>query len=95
MIDSGFIPTLTQAIEPDVDLLLVEELYASGDFVLWMAAEVGMSKPIRQWDVKHSKRRTQSRRVIDSFSDQQNLLAYGIERRILLKHWPIKNRTVL
>jgi hypothetical protein len=69
MSNDAFIPTLTHATERDIDLLLVEELYSSQDFVLWVAIQAGISKPISQWDVKHSKRRTRSRREIDIFID--------------------------
>lgn len=67
MMDDTYIPTLTHATERDIDLLLVEELYSSQDFVQWMAAHVGITKPIAVWEVKHSKRRTRSRREIDIF----------------------------
>ena len=40
MSDGSFIPTLTHATERDIDLLLVEELYTSRDFVFWMAAQI-------------------------------------------------------
>lgn len=69
MVTSEFIPTLIHATERDVDLLLVEELHASLDFVVWMAAQVGFVAPVASWDVKHSKRRTRSRREIDIFLD--------------------------
>ena len=62
-----FIPTLSHATERDIDLLLVEELYSTRDFVFWMAAQTGFSKGIVSWEVKHSKRRTRSRREIDIF----------------------------
>lgn len=62
-----FIPTLSHATERDIDLMLVEELHASGDFVKWMAARAGLSGQAAAWDVKHSKRRTRSRREIDIF----------------------------
>jgi len=52
MSNDVFIPTLTHATERDIDLLLVEELYSSRDFVLWMAAQAGLAKPISLWDVK-------------------------------------------
>ncbi|NSY16299.1 PD-(D/E)XK nuclease family protein [Neorhizobium sp. AL 9.2.2] len=68
MVDE-FIPTLSHATERDVDLLLVEELYTSLEFTKWMAAQAGISSPIVAWDVKHSKRRTRSRREIDIFID--------------------------
>lgn len=67
MTDDEFIPTLTHATERDIDLLLVEELYAAHDFVVWMAAQCGISGRLVSWDVKHSKRRTRSRREIDIF----------------------------
>lgn len=86
MSHNSFIPTLTHATERDIDLLLVEELYSSRDFVLWMASKVGMTKPIRQWDVKHSKQRTRSRREIDIFVDilhvDQSRTALLIENKI-------------
>jgi hypothetical protein len=72
MNDNDFIPTFTHATERDVDLLLVEELYSSIDFVHWMAMNAGLTKPIWQWDVKHSKRRTRSRREIDIFIEILN-----------------------
>lgn len=62
-----FIPTLTHATERDIDLVLVEELYSSFDFTSWIAVQAGIEKPVARWDVKHSKRRTQSRREIDIF----------------------------
>jgi hypothetical protein len=62
-----FIPTLSHATERDIDLLLVEELHASKGFLIWMAGHVGFGGAIRSWDVKHSKRRTRSRREIDIF----------------------------
>lgn len=62
-----FIPTLSHATERDIDLLIVEELHASHDFVVWMASKVGTTGTIASWDVKHSKRRTRSRREIDIF----------------------------
>jgi hypothetical protein len=73
MNENDFIPTFTHATERDVDLLLVEELYSSIDFVHLMAMNAGLTKPIWQWDVKHSKRRTRSRREIDIFIDILNL----------------------
>ena len=66
-IPDDFIPTLSHATERDIDLLLVEELQSSLDFVVWMASQAGLSKEISSWDVKHSKRRTRSRREIDIF----------------------------
>lgn len=62
-----FIPTLTHATERDIDLMLVEELHACADFVTWMAVQAGLDGRVAAWDVKHSKRRTRSRREIDIF----------------------------
>lgn len=64
-----FIPTLTHATERDIDLLLVEELYASPAFVGWVAARTGLGGAIAASTVLHSKRRTRSRREIDIFVD--------------------------
>lgn len=62
-----WIPTLSHATERDVDLLLVEELYSSLDFLEWMLEQGNLPRDIASWDVKHSKRRTRSRREIDIF----------------------------
>lgn len=67
MIDDEFIPTLSHATERDIDLLLVEELFSSNDFATWIAGHAGISQQIVACDVKHSKRRTRSRREIDIF----------------------------
>lgn len=67
MADDEYIPTLTHATERDIDLVLVEELHASADFLIWMAARAGITGSVALWDVKHSKRRTRSRREIDIF----------------------------
>lgn len=64
-----FIPTLTHATERDIDLILVEELYASPAFVGWMAARAGVRDGVEASTVLHSKRRTRSRREIDIFVD--------------------------
>ncbi|OAH43794.1 hypothetical protein AX777_18435 [Sphingobium yanoikuyae] len=64
-----FILTLTHATERDIDLLLVEELYASPRFVNWMCARAGVPQRIASATVLHSKRRTRSRREIDIFVD--------------------------
>lgn len=64
-----FIPTLTHATERDIDLLLVEELYASPSFAAWMAARGGLGGAIAGSTVLHSKRRTRNRREIDIFVD--------------------------
>lgn len=60
-----FIPTLSHATERDIDLLLVEELTASMDFLGWITAKVGWNAPPKTWRVLHSKRRTRNRREID------------------------------
>ncbi|SHF92166.1 PD-(D/E)XK nuclease superfamily protein [Loktanella atrilutea] len=73
MMSDEFIPTLSHATERDVDLLLVEELFSSLDFTSWMARSVGITTPIVRWDVKHSKRRTRSRREIDIFVEMQHV----------------------
>ncbi|MBC6402293.1 MAG: PD-(D/E)XK nuclease family protein [Hyphomonadaceae bacterium] len=65
----NFIPTLTHATERDIDLVLVQELHASRDFVRWMAAQVNITRGIARWDVRHSQRRTRNRREIDIFVD--------------------------
>lgn len=62
------IPTLSHATERDIDLLLVEELYASPGFVTWIADKAGLP-PVATSAVLHSKRRTRSRREIDIFVD--------------------------
>lgn len=64
-----FIPTLTHATERDIDLLLVEELYASPSFVQWLAGRAGIREAVQTSTVLHSKRRTRSRREIDIFVD--------------------------
>lgn len=69
---ADYIPTLTHATERDIDLLLVEELYANYDFLVWLAAKVDIDGPFHDWDVKHSKRRTQSRREIDIFVEMKD-----------------------
>jgi hypothetical protein len=66
-LDAETIPTLTHATERDVDLLLVEELIASKDFLIWMTAQVGWGSAPTSWEVLHSKRRTRNRREIDIF----------------------------
>lgn len=79
-----FIPTLTHATERDIDLILVEEFQASADFVVWMLAQVGITGPIAKWDVKHSKRRTRSRREIDIFTEID--LADGTRAAVLIEN---------
>lgn len=63
------IHTLTHATERDVDLVLVEELKCSSDFVRWFSAKVtnstGHTIDVIESDVTHSKRRTYNRREID------------------------------
>lgn len=65
------IPTLTHAIERDVDLLLVEELKVSEQFVTWIVNELSSATnvniPFDTWDVKHSRRRIYHRREIDIY----------------------------
>jgi len=65
--DTDIIPTLTHATERDVDLLLVEELIASEEFLVWVAARAGWDETPSTWRVLHSKRRTRNRREIDIF----------------------------
>jgi hypothetical protein len=64
-----YILTLTHATERDVDLLLIEELKCSSDFVRWFANKIasvtGASINFTASDVTHSKRRTYNRREID------------------------------
>ena len=79
-----FIPTLSHATERDIDLLLVEELHASHDFVVWLAARSGLADPIASWDVKHSKRRTRSRREIDIFLELEH--SAGTRSAILIEN---------
>lgn len=69
IVEDEYIPTLSHATERDIDLLLVEELHSSIEFTTWMAGQAGILAPIATWDVKHSKRRTRSRREIDIFVD--------------------------
>lgn len=61
--------TLTHATERDVDLLLIEELKCSRDFVAWFCAFVGQrlgaSIFYENSSVAHSKRRIHNRREID------------------------------
>ena len=60
------IPTLTHATERDIDLLLVEELACSPDFVGWLLAEAtGLHLKIHSSEVLHSTRRMFNRREID------------------------------
>lgn len=64
---NDFIPTFTHATERDIDVLLVEELKASEDFLNWVLHKVGWEKPIVSYNVLHSKRRTRNRREIDIY----------------------------
>ncbi len=63
------IATLTHATERDVDLLLVEELKCSTEFVRWfcgkLEAHLGELIRIDDSEVTHSRRRTYNRREID------------------------------
>ncbi|WP_422055199.1 PD-(D/E)XK nuclease family protein [Sphingomonas sp.] len=79
-----FIPTLTHATERDIDLMLVEELYASPAFIGWLAARGGASGTIKTSTVLHSKRRTRSRREIDIFVDL--LLTDGGKAALLIEN---------
>lgn len=63
MSDDTFL-TLTHATERDVDLLLIEELQCSTEFVRWLVGRVS-SDPFERSSVAHSKRRTHNRREID------------------------------
>jgi hypothetical protein len=56
--------TLTHATERDVDLLLIEELQCSTEFVKWLMDRVS-SDVIERSSVAHSKRRIHNRREID------------------------------
>lgn len=62
-----YIPTLSHATERDIDLLLVEELFASSNFVSWMLGRAKLPSQVCSWKVLHSKRRTRSRREIDIY----------------------------
>ena len=79
-----FIPTLTHATERDIDLLLVEELYASPGFVAWVAARGRVDGAVEVSTVLHSKRRTRSRREIDIFVDLR--LSNGATAALLIEN---------
>ncbi len=75
--------TLTHATERDVDLLLVEELKCSAEFMRWIAdkvsKKVGGVINVTTSGVTHSRRRTYNRREIDicvSMSDLEGLSTY-------------------
>lgn len=70
-----FIPTLTHATERDIDLLLVEELFASPHFVGWLLGKSGLPNEVTSSTVLHSKRRTRSRREIDIFVEAVDRVA--------------------
>jgi hypothetical protein len=76
--------TLTHATERDVDLLLVEELKCSPDFVAWFVGRVGVTleTPLlwKGSSVAHSKRRLHNRREIDITLQLES----GIGRTIVL-----------
>lgn len=60
------VPTLTHATERDIDLLLVEELACSSDFVAWLLGEATGKRPsVQSSEVLHSTRRMFNRREID------------------------------
>jgi len=63
MRDENFL-TLTHATERDVDLLLIEELQCSTDFVKWLVQQVS-DDVFEKSSVAHSKRRIHNRREID------------------------------
>jgi hypothetical protein len=69
MATNEYIPTLTHATERDIDLLLVEEIYSNRNFLEWLTNLAGININIESWQVKHSQRRTQSRREMDIFID--------------------------
>lgn len=81
-----FIPTLTHATERDIDLLLVEEFYASPSFVAWVCKKVGLLNQVASSSVLHSKRRTRSRREIDIFVEVAfkcgDMLALLVENKL-------------
>ncbi|MBB3982840.1 hypothetical protein GGR44_002520 [Sphingobium fontiphilum] len=79
-----FIPTLTHATERDIDLLIVEELYASDHFVGWIAQRAGIQGKISSSVVLHSKRRTRNRREIDIFCELK--INDGSEAAILIEN---------
>lgn len=64
MVNSENLLTPTHATERDVDLLLVEELACSAEFVAWIFRRVS-SGDVRSSSVAHSKRRIYNRREID------------------------------
>jgi len=63
MSDDTFL-TLTHATERDIDLLLIEELQCSPEFVKWLVGHV-TSTVFERSSVAHSKRRIHNRREID------------------------------
>ncbi|NLR99916.1 hypothetical protein HGP17_24095 [Rhizobium sp. P38BS-XIX] len=56
--------TLTHATERDIDLLLIEELQCSTEFVKWLVGRVS-NDVVERSSVAHSKRRIHNRREID------------------------------
>ncbi len=61
-----FIPVLTHATERDIDLLLVEELFCSPNFVAWLLNRaLGGKITVEKSEVLHSARRMHNRREID------------------------------
>ncbi|NML10805.1 PD-(D/E)XK nuclease family protein [Sphingobium sp. AR-3-1] len=79
-----FVPTLTHATERDIDLLLVEELFASPDFVAWLLVRAGLPVQVGRSTVLHSKRRTRSRREIDIFVEAKT--ASGEDIALLIEN---------
>ncbi len=62
----SYIPVLTHAMERDIDLLLVEELACSPEFVLWLLRQAtGRDHRLVDSEVLHSSRRMFNRREID------------------------------
>jgi hypothetical protein len=90
-----FIPTLTHAIERDIDLLLVEELKCDFEFVDWVISQLPVkSHSFSSVRVLHSKPRTFERREIDihveiiDFGVTKKKLTLLIENKINEKEQP-------
>jgi hypothetical protein len=63
---TDFIPTLTHALERDIDLLLVEEIKCNIEFGEWLVSFLRVNSfTLDKARVFHSKRRTLERREID------------------------------
>lgn len=80
--------TLTHATERDVDLIIIEEMKCSKDFVEWFVARIlGRDEchSIESFDVLHSKRRIYTRREIDitlNISDGNQNIMFLIENKL-------------